>query len=67
MPISLWVEVDGVFRIADVNDAGCDFSGMTREQLVGASAQEVGGNAVRAKRDMLTASSRDQPVSRELT
>ena len=66
LPVSLWAYgTDAIFRIADVNEAGCRFSGYTREKMLGATAAELGGNAARSKRDMLRAM-RGETVTREL-
>ena len=67
VPISLWVQADGTFRLADVNAAGCEFAGFTREQMVGIRVERIGGNGVRAGRDMLTASLQDRTITREMT
>ena len=66
LAISLWVRSAGVFRIADANAACTEFWGLTREQLIGASVEQLGGDRARATRDMLRAASGDRAVVREL-
>ncbi|HEX6714065.1 MAG TPA: PAS domain S-box protein [Thermoleophilaceae bacterium] len=65
-PVSLWLRADDTFRLADVNDAGCEHAGLTREQLVGATLESFNGNHARGKRDLTNALSSDKPIVREL-
>src|SRR3954451_9776019 len=64
-PVSLWLHADGTFRIADVNDAGCSFAGLTREEMVGSGIERFHGNHARGKRDMTRALSGNEAVLRE--
>jgi PAS domain S-box-containing protein len=65
-PVSLWVRANRTFRLADVNDAGCEFAGLSRDRLVGASIERFSGNHARGRRDMAKALASDGPVVREL-
>ena len=65
LPVSLWVRDGETFRMVDTNDAACAFLGRTREQLVGATIQQFGGNHARGKREM-TQAMRGETVTREL-
>src|SRR3954453_13900213 len=65
-PLSLWPHTEGTFRIADVNDAGCNFAGLTREQMVGSTIERFHCNHARGRRDMTRALNGDEAVLREL-
>ncbi|MEA2154587.1 MAG: hypothetical protein QOE11_727, partial [Solirubrobacteraceae bacterium] len=56
-----------MFRLADVNDAARENAGLTRDQMIGATVEDLGGNGPRGRRDMLTALTRDDTVSREIS
>jgi PAS domain S-box-containing protein len=66
LPVSLWLREGDTFRMADVNDAACEFLGHSRDELVGTTIEDFRGNHARGKRDMLTASSKQTLVTREL-
>jgi PAS domain S-box-containing protein len=66
LPVSLWVRRGDTFELADINQAGCDFLSLTRDELLGVTIEHFNGNHARGKRDMLKAAQGEHPVTREM-